>query len=119
MVSSPNLTGSSSSSPKSAKVTRPGGGASSAPITKPILLLLPPLPELLKEPEDFRLLDEESFLEVSFGADPEDDGGMGGTLVLFAISEPVRGLGGKWNDTDPIEGDDIFVLLALAAMAEA
>ena len=82
-------------------------------------MLLPPLPELLKEPEDFRLLDEESFLEVFFGADPEDDGGMGGTLVLFAISEPVRGLGGKWNDTDPIEGDDIFVLLALAAMAEA
>ena len=83
-------------------------------------MLLPPLPELLKEPEDFRLLDEESFLEVSFSADPEDDGGMGGTLLLFAISEPVRGLGGKWNDTDPIDGD-IFVLLALAlaAMAEA
>ena len=53
--------------------------------------------------------------------DPGDDGGMGGTLVLvFAISEPVMGLGGKWNDTDPIDGD-IFVLLALAlaAMAEA
>ena len=119
MVSSPNLTGSSSSSPKSAKVTLPGGGASSAPITKPIFLLLLPELVLLHELDLRRLLDEGNFRALLPVVDPGDDGGMDGTLVLiFAINEPVMGLGGKWNETDPIDGD-IFVLLALAAMAEA
>lgn len=106
-------------------MTRPGGGASSAPITKPIFLLLL-LPELvlLHELDLRRLLDDGHFRALfPVVVDPGDDGGMlggpGGTLVLlFAISEPVRGLGGKWNDTDPIDGD-ISVLLPLAAMAEA
>ena len=94
-------------------------------MTKPIFLLLLPELVLLHELDLRRLLDDGHFRAQFPVVDPGDDGGMllgggpGGTIVLlFAISEPARGLGGKWNDTDPIDGD-ISVLLPLAAMAEA
>ena len=79
---------------------------------------------LLNDPDLRRLLDEGNFPRPLFFCaddwvvDPGDDGGMGGPppggALLLAISEPVMGLGGKWNDTDPTEGDPIPILEELA-----